>query len=171
VVPEADHPEAVLVQIGGSGTIRFLVMLSSVGFDDELAFQADEVGHERSDRVLVTEFPAQTARPQPRPQQALGIRRMAAQAGRMWADLAFDRRHGEQTTGIANLSKIRLPRLLLSREKRERIDPVQGLVRQLRTGRSTQAKTGLPATRCGTTRVSFFGSNTARVARPMTVVS
>jgi len=60
VVPESQHLETFVFQTSSTIRIVFLalLMLTAIGFDDELRFNADKVNDETCYWPLATEFPA-----------------------------------------------------------------------------------------------------------------
>jgi hypothetical protein len=57
-VPEAQDAISRLFQKRRAGCVRFNIVLTAIGLDDEATFLADKIGDERADRLLPTEFQA-----------------------------------------------------------------------------------------------------------------
>jgi hypothetical protein len=59
IVPEAQHAIAFALEKGGSAFIgRAFRVLAAIGFDDQPCFVTNEVGDERTNRLLSSEFGA-----------------------------------------------------------------------------------------------------------------
>lgn len=79
-IPEAQHGEAAPLQIA---VARIGRMLPAVDFDDEPAFEADEIDHVAAQRMLAPELAAvELAQTQMTPEPAFGIGGIAAQPAR-----------------------------------------------------------------------------------------
>ena len=92
VVPESQHLPALPLEPGGPALVSLvLIVLSTVGFDDQTIFDASEVHDERTERMLPAKLVGrQTSAAQARPEPALGIGHRDAQGSCSWA------RHGGQ---------------------------------------------------------------------------
>ena len=91
VVPEPHDAIAFLRQELAASAIRCRVcMLPAIDFNDEALLEADEIGHERADRVLAPKaVPVQLSLPEMAPKVPLGIGHVAAELAGEIAFLAF----------------------------------------------------------------------------------
>ena len=79
MIPEAQDLPAKTVQICGSVTIKLVAVLSAIGFDNEAALHAREIGDAAPDRLLPAKLEAfeLSVRKMP-PQAFLGLRWVVA---------------------------------------------------------------------------------------------
>lgn len=82
-IPEAQYGEAAPLQIAIPPFVARVGMLPAVNFDDEPAFEADEIDHVVADRMLTPEPGAvELAQAQVAPEPAFGVGGIAAQPAR-----------------------------------------------------------------------------------------
>lgn len=114
VVPESDDMKTFPLQKRRSRGISLLGVLTTVNFHDQGRFDAAEIGHIWPDGPLPPELmAAEASSTKPRPQDLLGVRRIAAQTRGMWTDCSAHDTH----TRVDNKKKTLIPAFSRKREK------------------------------------------------------